>query len=152
MPCCAVAVRVVTVRCATKDMDARASPRKPRVPTLCRSPKFRSLEVACLLHIRGRSSTCIRSSADQLISQQTGQTQKSLGFPQHAPLDTAGHSDAYLHATAVILDDKELQASIFDGDVDACGPCSKGNAHTTIQTRQQSHDSASIPSSDRRKR
>lgn len=47
---------VVTVRCATKEMEASASPRKPSVPIDSRSSKSRSLLVVCRSHRMARSS------------------------------------------------------------------------------------------------
>ena len=58
VPCDAPAVRVVTVRWATKEMAAKASPRKPSVLTRSRSWNVRSFDVAWRLQRSGRSETC----------------------------------------------------------------------------------------------
>ena len=49
-------VMLVMVTCATCDMDASASPRKPNVSICCRSSYSRSFEVANLSQTRPKSS------------------------------------------------------------------------------------------------
>ncbi len=49
---------VVTARCATKEMDASASPRNPSVEMDSKSSNSRSLLVVCRSHRIAKSSRC----------------------------------------------------------------------------------------------
>ena len=90
-------------------MDARASPRKPRVLISSRSSIFWSLEVACLSHSKGKSSFCSK-----------------LGF--HLPAQeqgcTLGSIQAHMNSMSVVCDLQQLSASFLDHHADLSSSCS----------------------------
>lgn len=93
-------VLVMTVRCATYEIEAKASPRNPYVVRRDRSENVDSFEVVKRSARMGRSSFCTYECVE------CGRTWNER--------------QTHAYSTSIVLDLKQFHATIFDSDAYRC--------------------------------
>ena len=94
------------------EIDAKASPRKPRVLMSSRSSIFCSLDVACRSHSSGRSSFC--SMLTMLANCASSNTATPVCYL----------AVAYMNSMTIVCNLQQLGPSLLDHDADLSGSCS----------------------------